>query len=744
MQYAAFISYSSIDRAIGEKMQEEIESFVVPASLRGKDFGRGPVPKRIAPVFRDRWDAGASADLGETIRAALEASKTLILLCSPAAARSVWVEREIRFFKQAGRDDRVHPVLVAGEPRGFDAARNPQGAFPPALLERWDAVAMSWVADDREPLAPDVRPEGDGLRFAVLKLAAALTGIPLTILTQRQAEAERRERNTARWIAGSMAFLALGAAAGAWTSWRASADARSRLDTAIDIATGRVDEAFRFRDRYGVPGEIVRALMDGAKGDFDALMRNAPATPRLDFQRARMDRVSSQQHAQSGSASQQIARAVRALTDLEGIPLRRRLSEPGTWFAPLPSALEIRVEHISATESKGEGLAMLGEISGARTAFEAMATDADSFLADFPNDPRARILAANARAQLARLDYENNRLDAALGALREAEKILNAGDGNDDLVLELGKIRSEEAEMLFEQGNHDDALTKQQSALDTLEKVSSPAPEHRQVLAATLTRLGDMRWVATRAPRSVLSEYSKARDMLAALQMEDGARTDVKRNLSVAYERLGDALLQAGDRNGARQELAGCLSLRRELLARDPSNQEWRRDLSVALEHMAEIESVENRHGAAQKAFAEALRLREEEHAANPEKDVAVRDLAVLWIRIGAARARASMRLADIEVAYERAIQLLSPMVAKAPPQSRWGRDLFIAHAERGEARRRAGKRREARSDFLLAWAGISRLRAVARDDPQLADDEGWLRGRIRALPDQIGGLRSG
>jgi MTH538 TIR-like domain (DUF1863) len=88
MQYAAFISYSSIDRAMGEQIQRALESYVVPAPLRGQDFGRGPVPKRITPIFRDRWDADASADLGATLQAALQASDALIVLCSPAAACS--------------------------------------------------------------------------------------------------------------------------------------------------------------------------------------------------------------------------------------------------------------------------------------------------------------------------------------------------------------------------------------------------------------------------------------------------------------------------------------------------------------------------------------------------------------------------------------------------------------------------------------------------------------------------------
>ena len=204
MRYAAFISYSNVDRAMGERIQRALESYVVPAPLRGQDFGRGPLPRRISPIFRDRWDADASGDLGATLRAALHASDALIVLCSPAAARSSWVGEEIRTFRRAGREERIYPVLVAGDPASFDPERHPQGAFPPALFESRSEGAVDQVSVERVPLAPDVRDGGDGLRFTVLKLVAALTGVPLTTLTQRQAEAERQARNRARWIAGVM------------------------------------------------------------------------------------------------------------------------------------------------------------------------------------------------------------------------------------------------------------------------------------------------------------------------------------------------------------------------------------------------------------------------------------------------------------------------------------------------------------------------------------------------------------
>ena len=76
-----------------------------------------------------------SSDPSQTL-AALEASHSLIVLCSPDAARSKYVNEEIRHFKAIGRSDRVIPVIVGGVPGDPDRdgavsiAHEPRSVFP--------------------------------------------------------------------------------------------------------------------------------------------------------------------------------------------------------------------------------------------------------------------------------------------------------------------------------------------------------------------------------------------------------------------------------------------------------------------------------------------------------------------------------------------------------------------------------------------------------------------------------------
>ena len=730
MRYAAFISYSSVDRRSGEALQKALEAYVVPAPLRGQDFGRGPLPKRIAPVFRDRWDADASADLGATLRAALLASDALIVLCSPAAARSVWVGEEIREFKLAGGGARIFPVLIDGLPDRFDAATRPQGAFHPRLFDHWVDAANAWHTDEREPLAPDARTDGDGMRFTVLKLVAALTAVPLTTLTQRQADAERQARNTARWVATLMALLALGATVGAWTSWQASAVARQRLENAVEMAARRVDDAAAFQDRYGVPSAVINDLLDGARKDFDELTGTAPDTPTLALQRARLDRLFAQLYESAGQGAQQQAMAERALQALARVPTQRRLSAPDTWLARLPPAHKVEIERLLALAAQAQAQAARGEVAAASAGLVRMAAAADALLAG-DKDPVARSIAAQARTQQARLSYEAGQLEAALQWLRDAERLLVADPGTVADPMELARIRSEAAEMLLELGQHVQALEEQAQVVAVLALVKDPSPEARRTQAVALARRGDMHLAAHRNAGQARADYLQARELLTTLLAENGARTDFKRDLSLTHERAGDAFLQAGDVAAAREAFDDCLALRRDLVARDRGNIEWRRDLSVALERVAGVHALQGRHADAATAFAEALQLRRAARAGDAGDVVAQRDLAVLWMRIGQARAGGKARLVEVDAAYAEAIALLMPLVATAAADSRWRRDLAVAHAERGEARQRGGQRVLAAGDFRAALALIGALRAVAPEDGQLQSDEAWLRQRL-------------
>ena len=95
-RYKAFISYSHDDEAIAAWLQRSLERYRVPRRLRVAHLN---LPSRLHPVFRDKEELGCSDDLGDTLRSALFRSDALLVVCSPAAAASRWVNEEIETFQ---------------------------------------------------------------------------------------------------------------------------------------------------------------------------------------------------------------------------------------------------------------------------------------------------------------------------------------------------------------------------------------------------------------------------------------------------------------------------------------------------------------------------------------------------------------------------------------------------------------------------------------------------------------------
>ena len=89
IRYRAFLSYSHSDTAWAKWLQRGLERFKIDKDLAGRETARGAIPETLRPIFRDREDFTAGAELPEQTLAALDASKALIVVCSQDAARSV-------------------------------------------------------------------------------------------------------------------------------------------------------------------------------------------------------------------------------------------------------------------------------------------------------------------------------------------------------------------------------------------------------------------------------------------------------------------------------------------------------------------------------------------------------------------------------------------------------------------------------------------------------------------------------
>lgn len=246
-RYWAFISYSHRDTKFVQWLHAALETYRVPRALVGRASRDFSIPRRLLPIFRDRDELPSAGSLTAKVREALEASRTLIVVCSPAAAASPWVNQEICLFKQMGRADRVFPIIIAGEPNASDDPESGLAeCFPSAV--RFVVSSEGQVTLERaEPIAADAREGRDEPEGALLKLVAGILDIGFDDLRRRETIRRRRQKLVA-------ACKVAAACVGLLLAYTALADA----DLALP-GSGFVRQRL---DRYGL--SIFRPVGDDA------------------------------------------------------------------------------------------------------------------------------------------------------------------------------------------------------------------------------------------------------------------------------------------------------------------------------------------------------------------------------------------------------------------------------------------------------------------------------------------------
>lgn len=225
MPYQAFLSYShAVDGRLAPALQSALHRFAKPW-----------YQLRALRVFRDTTSLAANPALWPSIEQALAESEYFLLLASPEAARSAWVEREVAWWLDHRAVDRLLIVLTGGE-LVWDAAagdwdRTRTSALPPGMHGRFA----------HEPLHVDLRwaRTTDALslrhsqfRAAVLDLAATLHDRPKDELDGEDVRLHRGARRLAAAAVCLLVALTVAAGAAAWVAHRQAQVAERRRQEA--------------------------------------------------------------------------------------------------------------------------------------------------------------------------------------------------------------------------------------------------------------------------------------------------------------------------------------------------------------------------------------------------------------------------------------------------------------------------------------------------------------------------------
>lgn len=455
-RYKAFISYSHHDRQVAEWLHRALESYRAPPRLSAKNGAS--IAGGLRPIFRDRDELSAAADLGETIRDALDRSDALIVLCSPTAATSRWVDQELAYFIKDRGPGAVLCVITPSTPD--DATL--EAVMPPAL--------RAALPQDVEPLAVDLRRDADGKRLARLKIAARLLNVSLDQLVQR--DARRRLRVMAAFT-GLAAVVTVGMGAMTVATLKSRQIAREQRDETEALVAYMLGDLRQQLEPVGrldlLDGVSAKVLAYYAKDRTDRLDNKALA------QRAKAQtllgtiREQRADYAGAEDAFRQAAATTHALVERDPTNGDRIFDEAQNvfWLA----YMEWRRGDLTDAE---RGMKRYDEL--ARTLVKL-----DPSRADW------RIEVAYAQNNLGTLLFEQGRIAEALTAFRAALVVFDAerirAPTDKSRVVDTANTHAWIADALLKLGRVREAHDERSAATQLLTDVSNKNPSDKRLTA---------------------------------------------------------------------------------------------------------------------------------------------------------------------------------------------------------------------------------------------------------------------
>lgn len=639
-RYRAFVSYAHADQKWANWLVDALESFRVPRRLVGRETPVGPIPRSLGPLFFDRDELGTVADLSASIRRALSESAFLIVICSPAAAASRWVNEEIRVFKESGRAERVLAVIVEGEPGDPH-----QECLPPALREDQALAALHDPTRFAEPAAADLRPNGDGNRRAIMRLAAGLTGISYGELVRR--ELHRRNRRMAWTAAASLAGMSVTLVL-AIAAYIARQDAQRSRDQAEDLVSFMVGD---LRERLEPVGrlDVLDAVGDKAMAYFSALKPRDVNDGTL-ANRAQVLTQLGEIRLRQGRSEEALA-AFREAHDVARELVARRPGDGQRLFDRGQTEFWIGYLHLERNElDAAESWLTRYQDTSARLVSRdpANATWQRELAYALHNVGVVRMRAARPTEAAAAFATARERLEA-LVATQPPDPDLDFAVADEIAWQALVAERSgQPARALALYREHDERIRQLVEAHPLDMTWRQPAANANQHLGRVFLQLGDL--------ESARSAYTRALAGLVALTDHDPRNLEWQRDLVTCHRGLAEVHLAAGRDSQAFEHARQAVRTAEAIVAQDPANADWLRTLSGAEGALAlarldgggelpDLMGLESNVALAERLLAE-----------NPDDPELQQTAATAWLALGYGL-HARGNAGEAAVAFDRVIE---------------------------------------------------------------------------------------
>jgi tetratricopeptide (TPR) repeat protein len=688
--YDAFISYSHAkDRAIAAALQSVVQTL-------GKPWYR----RRALRVFRDDTSLSATPGLWPSIEDALARSRYLILLASPEAAASPWVDKEVATWLATKGGDTLLIALTDGDIFWDDASSDFgwRGERPlPAALRGGFAQEPKWV--DLRPYRAGASPSDTRFLELGADLAAAVHGMPKEDLLSQEVRQQRRALTLAWSAVGSLVVLA-GAAGWQWraavTAERVAVEQRLRAEAALARAqvlltgtsksTAIVGEMF---DAGNLPTAVARQIVEVLRSTYTELAHNRVDPSVAPAQLRAMD---------------MLARSHFAVGDIKAaLHVAMAQRELATGLAKLDAAND-DWQQLLADAHKRIGIALRrqGRTADALAAFEANKTVVARLVRDLPDDRARRrelaiileIISDTLRAQgnLAGAYAENNASLALYEALGSRWDVANSR-------LRAGDIH-------WDQGNLELALAAFREALAiTAEPAADPTPrvepERNWKWSAALAylRIGNALRIGGDLD-GALEHYRDYTRLADQMEARDPRNEVWLRHKSRSRAMTGDMLFAKGAFMAARSDYEGAQAIARALLRRDAGNRLAQQELLESYRRFGDVALAQGQPVEAIEQFRAATRHAEQLTGADRSNVLWQEDLAIARERTGDALAAAGDTSAALS-AYRAALTVSEALIAgRRVERPTWRHNLARAHARIGAMLAAQGEVKEARAAF--------------------------------------------
>ena len=529
--YFAFLSYSHRNQAIADWLHQALERFVVPSHLVGRITDHGAVPRRLTPIFRDLNELPASNDLGAEIRSAIAASRFLIVLCSPAAARSRWTNAEIEAFKRARPEGCVFAAIVDGEPFASDLpGREDEECLPEALRYKYDRRGRP-TTHKAEPLAADLRGNDDVRRLGFLKLVAGMLGLGLDELVQR--DTIRRQRRLATVAGGSLVGML--------------------------IATGLAITAIQARDAAQEQRRQAEGLVGFMLGDLKDKLEPIGRLDVLDAVGAKA--LAYYEHQEKAALSDaSLAQRSKALTLMGQIASER---------GKVDSALRLYREALESTA-------------------ELLRREPDDAQRLFDHAQNVFYV-----GDVARQRGDTRTAEASLHEYKRlATKLISTDPSNPEWQMEGIYADTNMGILLLESGRYGEAATVFENSLADREKLAANAPDDvqfRKALISVLAWLAEAREKEGRLDDG-LAQRERQISLLQPYINDTKSDAQYRREAVVAYRAAGRLNTVRGNPSRGLEQLRTAVRIGDELIEAEPQNTDWAAMTAYAKFELARFE----------------------------------------------------------------------------------------------------------------------------------------------------------